>query len=113
MRIDLDLLTESELVDLNHRVVERLRMLRDVKAHVSMLDFRIGERVMFVPEGREPVTGILAKYNRKSVTVIADTGTRWTVAPGFLKRAPTRSESDVAPPPSQKSEPGQLSLIKG
>lgn len=112
MRIDLDQFTESELVDLNHRVVERLRMLRDVKAHVSMMDFRIGERVMFLPEDREPVVGTLAKYNRKSVTVIADTGTRWTVSPGFLKRAPVYTDGDKAPSPPRKQELGLLSLIK-
>lgn len=28
MRIDIDKLTEAELIDLNHRVVERLRRLK-------------------------------------------------------------------------------------
>ena len=113
MRINLDQLSEAELVDLNHRVVERLRMLRDLRAHSSMMDFRLGERVLFEPEDREPVVGTLAKYNRKSVTVIADSGERWTVAPGFLKRAPSQAAFISAPPSTRKPEHGQLSLIKG
>jgi len=37
-----------------------------------MLDFSIGERVSFQPDGRPLLTGILTKYNRKSVTVITE-----------------------------------------
>ncbi len=46
-RIDIDQLTESELVDLNHRIVERLRLLGQIKAHTKMLQFKIGDRVTF------------------------------------------------------------------
>ncbi len=50
MPFDIDGLTEAQLRELNHQIVERLRMLRDVKAHVAMRDFRIGERVVFHTE---------------------------------------------------------------
>ena len=86
MRIDLSSLTESELVDLNRRIVERLRMIRQVHAHVKMLEFRIGERVWFQTDARQ-VEGVLVRYNKKSVTVVTDDGERWTVAPGFLRTA--------------------------
>jgi hypothetical protein len=33
MPIDIDLLTESESIDLNHRVVARLQFLRQLAAH--------------------------------------------------------------------------------
>jgi hypothetical protein len=42
MRIDIDQLTEEELVDLNNRVVARLRFLSDMRAHSEMLEFTIG-----------------------------------------------------------------------
>jgi hypothetical protein len=92
MRIDIDRLTEAELIDLNNRVVERLRFLNQMKAHAQMLEFRIGDRVMFQPEGRPPVTGMLTRYNRKTVTVITDDGQHWNVAPIFLRTA-TLAES--------------------
>ena len=44
MTIDIDRLTETELIDLNHRIVARLRFLRQLETHVTMLEFRIGER---------------------------------------------------------------------
>ncbi len=41
MVIDIDRLTEAELVDLNHRIVERLRLLQHIRAHADMLEFKI------------------------------------------------------------------------
>ena len=86
MNIDIDTLTEPELIDLNHRIVARLRMLRDMRAHVGMLDFRIGDRVTFQPPGRHPLEGVLTRYNRKTVTVITDDGAQWNVSPVYLRK---------------------------
>jgi hypothetical protein len=36
MKIDIDQLTEAELIDHNHRIVERLRFLDQMRAHVEM-----------------------------------------------------------------------------
>ncbi len=58
-----------------------------MRAHSKMLQFRIGDRVSFQPEGLPPVTGMLTRYNRKSVTVITDDGHRWNVSPAFLRKA--------------------------
>ena len=85
-RIDIDKLTEAELVDLNNRIVERLRFLNHMRAHAQMLEFRIGDRVSFQPQGRAPVIGMLTRYNRKTVTVITDDGHHWNVSPQFLRR---------------------------
>jgi hypothetical protein len=97
-KIDIDRLSEAELIDLNHRIVERLRFLNQMRAHSQMLDYGIGERVTFHPEGHPSLTGIVTRYNRKTVTVITDTGQHWNVAPGLLRRAGPRerTESDNA-----------------
>jgi hypothetical protein len=42
-KIDIDKLSEAELIDLNHRIVERLRFLSQMRAHSQMLDFKIGD----------------------------------------------------------------------
>ena len=92
MPIDIDKLTEAELIDLNNRVVARLKFLNQMRAHAHMLDFSIGERVSFQPDGQPLLTGIIAKYNRKSVTVITENGQQWNVAPVFLRKtAPSAS----------------------
>jgi hypothetical protein len=61
--IDIDALTESELIDLNYRIVARLQFLRHLEAHASMLEFRIRVRVAFHPDGRPLVTGMIARYD--------------------------------------------------
>jgi hypothetical protein len=86
MSIDIDRLTESELIDLNNRIVERLRFLQHMRSHAQMLKFRIGDRVTFQPEGRPAVVGMVTRYNRKTVTVITDDGQHWNVSPGLLQK---------------------------
>jgi hypothetical protein len=99
MTIDIDRLTEAELIDLNRRIVERLRFLQHMRAHKRMLEFRIGDRVAFQADGRGTVEGMLTRYNRKSVTVITDDGQHWNVAPGLLTRAaaPAKAEPEARP----------------
>jgi hypothetical protein len=87
MKIDIDKLTEEELIDLNNRVVARLRFLNQMRAHTQMLEFRIGDRVAFQPEGRPPIVGMLTRYNKKSVTVVTDSGEHWNVSPALLRKA--------------------------
>ena len=94
IKINIDELSEAELIDLNHRVVERLRFLNQMRAHSQMLDFKIGERVTFHPSGHPHLAGIVTQYNRKTVTVITDEGQRWNVAPGLLRSASPRGDTD-------------------
>ena len=86
MRIDIDKLTEAELIDLNNRVVARLQFLSQMRAHAEMLEFKIGDRVSFQPDGYRRLVGVLTRYNRKTVTVITDDGQRWNVSPRLLGR---------------------------
>ena len=94
MKVDIDQLTEAELVDLNHKIVARLKMLNEMRAHARMLDFKIGDRVTFEPEGQAPVAGMLTRYNRKTVTIITDAGQQWNVSPSLIRSA---TERDVTP----------------
>ena len=98
MRIDIDGLTEAELIDLNNRVVERLKFLNHMRAHAQMLEFRIGDRVSFQPEGRPLQFGMLTRYNKKTVTVITESGEQWNVAPGLLRRVNTSQSADSRSP---------------
>jgi len=87
MKIDIDGLSEDELIQLNHKVVARLRFLREMRSHAAMLDFRIGEKVQFHPDGHPELTGTITKYNKRTVTVVTEGGQHWNVSPGFLKKA--------------------------
>jgi hypothetical protein len=56
-----------------------------MRAHAEMMEFNIGETVSFSPPGRGEVTGILVKYNKKTVTVLTEDGQKWNVSPHLLK----------------------------
>jgi hypothetical protein len=86
MKIDLSKFNEAELIDLNNRIIERLRFLSQMRTHEQMLQFSIGERVTFQPERHDPIVGMVTRYNKKTVTVITDDGQHWNVSPRFLKK---------------------------
>lgn len=87
MTVDIDQLNEEELIALNNRVVARLRMLRDMRAHLDMMSFRIGDRVSFQPSGSPQLNGLITRYNRKTVTVVTDQGAHWNVSPALLRKS--------------------------
>ena len=86
MKIDIEKLTEQELLELNHKIVERLKFLESMRAHSDMMAFNIGETVSFSPPGRGELTGMLVKYNKKTVTVLTEDGQKWNVSPHLLER---------------------------
>ena len=86
MKINIDKLSEKELIDLNNRIVERLRFLDSMKTHSEMMDFSIGDKVSFRPRGRERITGTLIKYNKKTVSVLTEDGRKWNVSPYLLEK---------------------------
>ena len=98
MRIDIDKLTEAELIDLNNRIVARLRFLSQMRAHAQMLEFKIGDRVSFQPARHRGVIGMLTRYNRKTVTIVTDDGQHWNVSPTLLRRADDVRDSENPTP---------------
>jgi hypothetical protein len=87
MDIDLNGYSEAELVDLNHRIVERIRVLRQGRYRESLAKFNVGDRVSFNPDCGHEVLGTVVRINTKSVTVVSTDGTSWRVAPGLLNKA--------------------------
>jgi hypothetical protein len=107
MKIDIDQLTEPELIELNHKIVERLKFLASARTHAEMMDFNIGETVSFSPPGRGELTGMLVKYNRKTVSVLTEDGQKWNVSSHLLERVKTpkrkvkRSGNVIEMPPKK------------
>ncbi len=69
-----------------------IELFNDSIAH-AVLKFRIGDRVSFQPEGHPPVTGMLTRYNKKTVSAITDTGQRWNVTSRLVRRAEDSGEA--------------------
>ena len=81
----LDLLTEEELVHLNHVIVERLRLMQQIRHHDQIIQFRIGQSVRFTDATGRTIRGVVARHNRKSVTVVTPDGHQWRVSPQLLE----------------------------
>jgi hypothetical protein len=47
------------------------------------------ERVSFEAEDGRLITGMLVRYNKKTVSLVTDDGHRWNVSPALLKRVAT------------------------
>ena len=83
ININIDNLTEDELLALNRRVIARLKLIQQHSTLNSMIKFEVGQRVSFDPDGRMR-TGILIKFNPKTVVVLTDDGQRWKVSPQLV-----------------------------
>jgi hypothetical protein len=94
MDIDLTRLSEAELLDLNHRIVERLRTIRLARCRSTMMEFAVGDHVSFHPDCGHEVTGTVVRLNLKSVTVISADGHRWRVGPALLTKLDDEARSD-------------------
>jgi hypothetical protein len=86
MKIDIDSMSYEELIELNHKIVEKLKFLDSMHAHKEMMQFSPGDRVCFKPSGRNEQFGTLVKYNKKTVTVITESGQKWNVSPHLLRK---------------------------
>jgi hypothetical protein len=100
MNIKIDHLSIDELVALNHRIIERLKMLESLEAHQSMMQFHPGVRVSFDSPHSGRLSGTVMKFNRKTVTVVTDNGQRWNISPHLLspvKDIPAGAVVDIRP----------------
>ena len=103
MPIDIDGLSYEELLQLNHRVVERLKMLEAMQAHVDMMAFNLGQRVSFDSQhGRQ--FGTVVKYNRKTVAVLDDDGRQWRISPHLLSPVKDVDTSTSQPQQAKKKK---------
>ena len=84
MNINIDNMTEDELLALNRRIITRLKLIQQHNTLNSMIKFEVGQRVSFDPDGRMR-TGILIKFNPKTVVVLTDDGQRWKVSPQLIR----------------------------
>ena len=95
MNINIDNMTEDELLALNSRVVARLKLIQQHNTLNSMIKFEVGQRVSFDPDGRMR-TGVLIKFNPKTVVVLTDDGQRWKVSPQLIRHLIDRGKSSTS-----------------
>jgi hypothetical protein len=75
----------DDLRFLNRLIIERLKILHQVKSAIQMSKFNIGDRVSFQGSSGEIKRGIIHRLNKKTVSVITEDKQQWNVAPGLLR----------------------------
>ena len=76
MSIDIDDLSYDELLDLNDRILARLKHLDAADTLNAMMKLNLGSKVYFDSGKRGMQVGTLIKFNQKTVTVLTDDGRR-------------------------------------
>jgi len=109
MPINIDDLTYEQLIKLNHKVVERLKFMDSMHTHNEMMQFSPGDKVTFEPSNREKQTGILVKFNKKTVTVLTGDGQSWNVAPHLLSKEKIENTKKK----TKKSKHGKVVSLHG
>jgi hypothetical protein len=84
MTIELDELSYDELLDLNDRVIARLKHLEATDTLNAMMKFNLGTKVCFDSSRHGMQTGTIIKFNPKTVVVLTDEGHRWKISPQML-----------------------------
>jgi hypothetical protein len=92
--IDLTNFSEEELIQLNRRIVERLRSLHQGRCYKDLAQFKLGDAVCFTPEHGHVVVGTVVRLNQKTATVAARDGRQWRVSPSFLSRITEQVQDD-------------------
>ena len=72
--IDLSRYSEDELIELNRRIVERIKLLHQARTLHDMARFELGDRVSFTPDCGHVVVGTVVRMNKKTITVAAKDG---------------------------------------
>jgi len=91
MNIDIDKLSKGELLELNHRIVERLKYLSERETLELSRKFRVGDEVEF-RSGETMTRGMVIRINRKTLSIRTREG-RWNIPPQFLRKVKEREKS--------------------
>lgn len=102
--IDINDLSEDQLIELNHRIVGRLKLLSMARSTKEMGRFNVGDRVWFEGCNGEKIRGIVTRLNIKTASVMTETH-RWNVHPRFLRKINTGNTVDAA---GETQEPQNL-----
>jgi len=72
-KINLENMSKNELMELNHEVVERIRMLQSLENSKKTAQFKVGDAVKFESRKKKTwVYGKIKKINRKTIDIKTD-----------------------------------------
>lgn len=90
MSIDIESLSYEELLELQHKISQRLKTIDSGKVPKDLAKFNPGDKVSFAHPTLGIQTGTLLTRNEKTVTVVTRSGQQWDVSPHLLRKVVSR-----------------------
>ncbi len=84
--MDIEKLSLEELLELNRRVVRRVKYLYGLKTRAHLDRFEAGDKVSFQSDGRM-VEGLVVRVNSKTLS-IRTKDSHWNIHPRFVTKLP-------------------------
>ena len=86
--INLDTLNHDELVELNRRVVDRIKMKRSLKSAEKARSIQVGDKVQFKSKKGGVIKGVVTKVNRKTIDIREDDNSfrNWRVTASLVEK---------------------------
>jgi hypothetical protein len=92
MGIDIESLSYEELLELQHKISQRLRTIDAGKVPKDQAKFNQGDKVSFAHPTLGVQTGTLIAHHEKTVTVVTQSGQQWNVSPHLLRKLVSRDK---------------------
>ena len=86
MSIDIESLSYEELLELQHKIVQRLKIIEAERSPKDRAKFNPGDKVSFAHPTMGMQTGTLLSHNDTTVTVVSRSGQQWDVSPHLLRK---------------------------
>lgn len=92
MSIDIESLSYEELLELQHKISQRLRTIDSGTTPKDQAKFNQGDTVSFAHPTLGLQTGTLLAHKEKTVTVVTHSGQKWDVSPHLLRKVVSRDK---------------------
>ena len=92
MSIDIESLSYEELLELQHKIRQRIKAIESGGAPKDRSKFNRGDKVSFAHPTLGLQTGTLLAHNKNTVTVVTRSGQQWDVSPHLLRKVVSRDK---------------------
>ena len=95
MNFDFNRYSEEELIELNRKIIEHVRLRRQRESQQAMDRFNLEETICFRNGEGDLVQGKIVSFNKKTVTIErGDCGHRCRISPQFLEKVVEHKKED-------------------
>ncbi len=84
MSIDIEHLSTEALIELNKKIVSRIKELRAQEQFKAAAQFRMGDVVSFPNNDKVKTTGFIISIRKSTISVLTENNERWNVSATLL-----------------------------